>query len=404
MKYIIILGDGMSDYPIAELKEKTPLQFAKKPHMDRFAREGIMGMVQNVPEGMPPGSDVANISVMGYDPRKYYTGRSPLEAVSMGVPLSENDVAFRCNLVTLSDDEPYQFKTMLDYSSDEISTEEAKELILTINETLGTEEFEFYPGVSYRHLLVWRNGKDKFELTPPHDISDGKITNFLPQGNESEKLLTLMLNSVDILKNHPVNMARVARGLKPATSIWLWGQGKKPAFKPFSEEYGLKGAVISAVDLTKGLGLCAEMLSIDVPGTTGNIHTNFAGKAQAALKVLADGTDFVYVHIEAPDEAGHRGELDTKIKAIEEIDEKVIGPMLAGLEKYDDYKIMVLPDHPTPIALKTHTSDPVPFVIYQKTKPQPIKERIYSENDASSAEKNISHGYKLMEYFLFGKE
>lgn len=404
MKYVVVLGDGMADYPIEELKGLTPLEYAQKPNMDKFASQGIMGMVQTVPNGLPPGSDVANISVIGYDPMKFYTGRSPLEAVSMGVSLGENDVAFRCNLVTLSKDEPYQNKIMLDYSSDEISTEEANQLINDVNTALRTEEFEFYPGVSYRHLLVWRNGREKFDLTPPHDISDKPVTNDLPKGEGAETLLQLMLNSTSILENHPVNLARIERGLNPATSIWLWGQGKKPAFETFEVKFGLKGAVISAVDLTKGLGLCAEMESIDVVGATGNITTNFKGKAEAALKALEDGKDFVYVHVEAPDEAGHRGELDTKIKAIEEIDDKVISTLLQGLDKYEDYKIMVLPDHPTPLALKTHTSDPVPFVIYHKKKPMEYTDRAYTEKEASATGIYISPGHKLMEYFLFGKE
>ena len=404
MKYVIILGDGMADYPIDELQGKTPLEYACKPQMDNFARKGIMGLVKTVPLGMPPGSDVANISVMGYDPKKYYTGRSPLEAVSMGVELGGEDVAFRCNLVTLTDEQRYEEKIMLDYSADEITTEEARELILSINEALGTEEFSFYPGVSYRHLLVWRNGKDMLDLTPPHDISDKRISDYLPSGKGSDKLLNLMLDSQAILKEHPINIKRKERGLRPATSIWLWGQGKKPAFTPFLTEYGLKGAVISAVDLTKGLGICAGLQIINVEGATGNINTNFIGKAEAALRALDEGNDFVYVHIEAPDEAGHRGEINTKVKAIEAIDSKVIEPILRGLEKYDDYKIMVLPDHPTPLSLKTHTSDAVPFVIYQKSKIGFYKERIYSENAAINAEKNIPEGHKLMSYFLFGKE
>lgn len=403
MKYVIVLGDGMADFPIAKLNGKTPLSYAIKPNMDRFARDGYMGMVQTVPQGMPPGSDVANISVMGYDPEEYYTGRSPLEAVSMGVSLGENDVAFRCNLVTLSDDEPYKYKIMKDYSSDEISTEESTKLIVAINEAIGTSEFQFYPGVSYRHLLVWRNGLDKFELTPPHDISDKAVTNHLPKGNGSNKLLDLMLKSVSFLHEHPVNKKRRDSGLNPATSLWLWGQGKRPSFKTFKAKYNIEGAVISAVDLTKGLGICAGMDSIDVPGATGNITTNFLGKAAATLECLENGKDFVYLHIEAPDEAGHRGELDNKVKAIEKIDE-VIGILIKGMEKYDDYKIMVLPDHPTPLSIKTHVGDAVPFVIFQKSLQQNKSNCIYSEIDAQSTGVVFPIGHKLMDYFLFGKE
>lgn len=400
MKYIVILGDGMADYKIHELGEKTPLQYANKPNMNRLAKLSKLGLAHTVPQGFPPGSDVANLSVMGYDPKLYYTGRSPLEAVSMGVSLDENDVAFRCNLVTLSSEEPYAEKTMIDYSSDEITTEEAQQLMEEVQKKLGNDAFQFYPGISYRHLLVWRNGLSEFELTPPHDISDKVIGSYLPSGLESEVLLRMMMESNKFLPELPVNQQRLKRGLRPATSIWLWGQGKKPGVPKFQEKYNLTGAMISAVDLTKGLGLCAGLDVIEVPGATGNVHTNFLGKAQAAMEQLKKGKDFVYVHIEAPDEAGHRGELENKIKAIEEIDEKVLGPILKGLEEFKDYKILIMPDHPTPLSIKTHTSDPVPFMIYQKSAPQTNSDQGYDEDSARAAGFTFEDGYKLMDYFI----
>ncbi len=300
MKYVVILGDGMADYPVPQLDNKTPLQYAKKPNIDELAKKSLIGLVKTVPDGIPPGSDAANLSVMGYNPKKYYTGRSPLEAVSMGIELSDTDVALRCNLVTLSEHEDYANKTMIDYSSDEISTEEAKILIEAVNQALKTETINFYPGISYRHCMVWDNGKTGLGCTPPHDILEKKITDFLPK-ESSGLLLDLMIKSYDILSQHPVNIARQQKGLRPANSIWLWGEGKKPMLSSFQEKYSISGSVISAVDLLKGIGICAGLTSIDVEGATGNIHTNFSGKAAAALEALKTD-DFVYVHIEAPDE------------------------------------------------------------------------------------------------------
>lgn len=402
MKYVVILGDGMADYAIPQLDNKTPLQYAKKPNMDSLARQGVVGLVKTVPEGIPPGSDVANLSVMGYSPLLYYTGRSPLEAVSMGVELSETDVAFRCNLVTLSEEEEYSQKTMLDYSSDEISTEEAAQLMAEVEKRLHSDSISFYPGISYRHCIVWRNGPGGFKCTPPHDISDRKITDYLPQGPFGNQLLTLMMESSTFLKDHPVNKARVARGLKPANSIWLWGEGKKPAIPKFSEKYGIDGAVISAVDLIKGIGLCAGLQSIDVEGATGNIHTNFSGKAEAAVKALHSGKDFLYIHVEAPDECGHRYEIENKVKAIELIDEKIVGPVLEALNGYDDYKVLVLPDHPTPLALRTHTSEPVPFILYQKSKHSPSSVSSYDELQAKTAGVYVEDGSTLMDTLIKG--
>ena len=402
MKYIVVLGDGMADYPVPQLDNKTPLQYAKKPNIDYFAKHGQVGLVKTVPDGIPPGSDAANLSVMGYNPKVYYSGRSPLEAVSMGISLSETDVTFRCNLVTLSDDEEYSNKTMIDYSSDEISTEEARELIKEVNSRLKTQDQTFYPGISYRHCLVWNNGPVDFNLTPPHDILDKKITEYLPKGTHSDTILNFMIESSKFLKDHPVNKARIEKGLRPANSIWLWGQGKKPALSGFKEKYGLNGSVVSAVDLIKGIGICAGLRSIDVEGTTGNIHTNFVGKAEAALKELESGQDFVYVHIEAPDECGHRHEIENKARAIELIDSQVVGTLLKGLAKYDDYRILVLPDHPTPLSLRTHTSEPVPFIIYRKNAEVSSGIEGYDEFQAKSTGLYIEDGYTLMDRFIKG--
>lgn len=400
MKYVVILGDGMADYPVPQLDNKTPLQYAKKPNIDELAKKSVIGLVKTVPDGIPPGSDAANLSVMGYNPKKYYTGRSPLEAVSMGIELSDTDVALRCNLVTLSEHEDYANKTMIDYSSDEISTEEARVLIEAVNQALKTETITFYPGISYRHCMVWDNGKTGLGCTPPHDILEKKITDFLPK-ESSGLLLDLMIKSYDILSQHPVNIARQQKGLRPANSIWLWGEGKKPMLSSFKEKYSISGSVISAVDLLKGIGICAGLTSIDVEGATGNIHTNFSGKAAAALEALKTD-DFVYVHIEAPDECGHRYEVENKPRSIELIDEKVVGPILEGIKAFGDYRILVLPDHPTPLSLRTHTSEPVPFILYDS-----IDEKIsgvtgYDEEQAKTSGVFIEDGYTLMDLFIKG--
>lgn len=403
MKYVVVLGDGMADYPLPELGGKTPLQAANKPNIDFIAKNGSTGLVKTIPEGIAPGSDSANLSVMGYTPKVYYSGRSPLEAVSMGIELSDTDVTLRCNLVTLSDSGKYSEKVILDHSSDEISSEEANELINEINRHFRNDEFTFYNGISYRHCLVWKNGSINLNLTPPHDILDRKITDYLPSGEINKAFYNMMEKSYDILKDHPVNIARIKRGLKPANSIWLWGEGKKPSLPLFEEKYGIKGSVISAVDLIKGIGICAGLKSIDVEGVTGNIHTNFDGKAQAALDELSNGQDFVYVHLEAPDECGHRHEIENKVRSIELIDEKVVGTLLKGLECYDDYKIMIIPDHPTPLSLRTHTSDPVPFAIYQKTKSQASGIESYDESTGASTGVLIEEGHTLMDKFIRDK-
>ena len=402
MKYLVLLADGMADYPLPRLDNRTPLATAHKPHMDYLAQCGSVGLACTVPEGMPPGSDVANLAVMGYNPQLYYTGRSPLEAASIGVDLSPDDVAFRCNLVTLSEQLPYDHKIMLDYSSDEITTAESAILIKDIAAAFNDAVFSFYPGISYRHLMVWHCGPTDGQLTPPHDISDRQIGAYLPRGNGAAQLLAFMERSQSVLDTHPVNQKRRERGLHAANSIWLWGQGKKPNISSFYAKYHLRGAVISAVDLAKGLGICAGLRVIEVPGATGNVHTNFRGKAEAALQAFRDGDEFVYLHIEAPDEAGHRGELDNKILAIEKIDAEVLGPILEQLPQIaKDFRILLMPDHPTPLALKTHVADPVPFVIYQHgQRERQYATTCFSEESAQGTGLTVAEGYTLMDRFI----
>jgi 2,3-bisphosphoglycerate-independent phosphoglycerate mutase len=400
MKYVVILGDGMADYPLEQLGGKTPLQVARKPAIDALARQGQTGIVQTIPEGIAPGSDVANLSVLGYDPKVYYTGRSPLEAVSIGIALSDTDVALRCNLVTLSDEERLEDQTMTDYSSDEITSPESEVLMRDIQAALGSAALRFYAGISYRHCLVWSQGHVGLHLTPPHDIAERKVAEYLPSGEFGPMFLDLMQRSQQILREHPINRQRMARGLRPANTIWLWGEGKKPALTNFYDKYHLQGSVVSAVDLIKGLGICTGLRSVDVEGATGNIHTNFLGKAQAVLKELADGQDFVYLHIEAPDECGHRFEIANKVRAIELIDEQVVSTILAGMDKYEDYRLLILPDHPTPLVLRTHTSDAVPFILYQKSTPQNSGVAGYDEFEAGKTGVFVPQGHQLMDIFM----
>lgn len=388
----------MADYPVEALGGKTPLEVAKKPNIDRLARGGRLGMVKTVPDGLKPGSDVANLSAMGYDPLKCYTGRSPLEAVSIGIQMDDTDVAFRCNLVTLSDEAEYAEKTMVDYSSGEITTAEAAELIRAVDEAFRTDEILFYSGISYRHCMIWHQGPVGLNLTPPHDISDRKITEYLPQ---NPVILDLMKRSYEILKDHPINRDRIARGLNPANSIWLWGEGTRPGVTGFEAAYGVKASVISAVDLIKGIGLCAGMKVIEVEGATGNIDTNFKGKGEAALKTLLDGQDLVYIHVEAPDECGHHGDLEGKIQAIERIDQDIVGPLLKGLEAAgEDYSILVMPDHPTPISIKTHISDPIPYLLYCSTDVTDSGIDTYTEKTGKSTGVYVEPGYLLMQQLL----
>lgn len=401
MKYVVVLYDGMADYPVPALGGKTPMMVAKKPNFDRMAKHGTVGLVRTVAPGLTPGSDVANLSVMGYDPCLYYTGRSPLEAVSMGINLSDTDVALRCNLVTLSDEEDYSEKTMVDYCAGDISSEEAAEIIKTVEEKLGNDIFAFYSGVSYRHCLVWHGGKTEIgKLTPPHDISGRKIGGYLNKNPDAAGLLELMEKSCEILKDHPVNLKRIREGKRPANAIWLWGQGSRPSLPSFEKLYGVKGSVISAVDLLKGIGICAGMNTPNVEGATGYIDTNFEGKAQKAVEELENGSDFVYIHIEAPDECGHRNEPENKVKAIELIDSRVLPIVLEALEKYDDYKVMILPDHPTPIVTGTHASDPVPFMIYHKKDEKDSGVDSINEETASKVGLFIEEGPSLMGRFL----
>ena len=367
MKYILVLCDGMADFKIDALGGKTPLEAAKKPNIDFMAKTAMQGFVKTVPDGMKPGSDVANLSALGYDAKACYTGRSPLEALSLGIDLQPTDVALRCNLVTLSDDEPYEAKTMIDYSSGEITTAESELLMKSVAQSLNDNTFEFYPGVSYRHCLVCHNGRTDSDLTPPHDITGKKIADYLPKGYNADVYLSLMKKSAEIVKSHPVNLERKRQGKRTADSIWLWGQGTKPRLQSFYERYGIKGAMISAVDLLKGIAVGSGMQSIDVEGATGTIDTNFDGKAKAALDALKNN-DFCFIHLEAPDECGHQKDAKGKTRSIELIDEKIIGAIIKGM-KDSEFKMLVMPDHFTPIATGTHDATPVPFLMYSSSKP-----------------------------------
>lgn len=402
MKYITMLCDGMADEPLEELNGQTPLSAAQTPNMDKMALKSEIGMVRTVPEGMSPGSDTANLSVIGYDPKKYYTGRSPLEALSIGVDMKADDVSFRCNVVTLSEEEEnYEDKHILDHSADEITTEEAAVLVEALKEGLEREGYQFYTGISYRHLLIWNHGQI-LELTAPHDILTKRIGEYLP---EDEVLREMMKKSYEILNHHPINEARRERGLRPANSAWFWGAGTRPSLSSFEELHHVKGAMISAVDLLKGIAVGAQMYNIDVEGANGGLHTNYAGKAQAAVDALTkDGYDFVYIHVEAPDEMGHQGSMTDKIKAIENIDEQIIGPVtetLAGLGV--DFRILVLPDHPTPIRVRTHTGNPVPYMLYDSTKAC-AGVSVYTEKSAQESGIMREEGYRLMTHLLQREE
>lgn len=400
-KYVVVLMDGMADYPVEALGGKTPMMVANKPNLDFFAANGEVGLVRTVAKGLTPGSDVANLSVMGYDPAVYYTGRSPLEAVSMGIDLAPEDVALRCNLVTLSDEEDYSQKTMIDYCAGDIKTEESTPIIEDIQKTLGSDEFHFYPGIQYRHCLVWKNGRvDIGKLTPPHDIPGKVIGEWLTENPEAQCLRALMEKSPAILNSHPVNLKRIAEGKRPANSIWLWGQGTKPRLDSFESKFGKKGTVVSAVDLIKGIGKCAGMEVVELEGATGYIDTCFEDKTAAAVSALKNGSDFAYIHFEAPDECGHRGEVENKIKSIELIDSLVLGKLREELEQFDDYSIMILPDHPTPLSVRTHVSDPVPYVIYTKSKEQPSGVESVDEQSAKETGNFVEIGHTLIEKFL----
>lgn len=401
MKYFVMLCDGMADEPSEKLGGKTPMMLAKKPNMDALAQKGEVGLVKTVQEGMKPGSDVANLAVLGYDATQCYTGRSPLEAASIGIDLKDTDVTLRCNLVTLSDEENYEDKKMVDYCGGDISTPEARELVEYLEKELGDDEFKFYAGVAYRHCLVWDKGNPHPGiLTPPHDIPGRVVKEYIPQGDDTSKLYELMKKSYKLLSEHPVNKKRVAEGKRPANSCWFWGEGTKPQLDNFKEKTGLKGSMISAVDLLKGIAICADMRSIDVDDTTGYIDTNFDGKCQAAIEEFKSGQDFVYVHVEAPDECGHRGEAENKVRAIELIDEKVLGPVVEFLKGYDDFAVLVCPDHPTPLNIQTHSSNPVPYVIYDSKNEVNSGVDSVNEDTAKATGNYIEKGFTMLNHFL----
>ena len=400
MKYIVILGDGMAGEPLAQLGGKTTLEAAATPVMDELASKGEMGLASMVPSNMKPGSDVANLAVMGYDPQKYYSGRSPLEALSLKIQMAASDIILRCNLVTVSEDEVYEQKTIIDHSSGEISSEDADVLMDAVREAFNTEEFQFHSGTSYRHITVWKNGA-VLDFEPPHDHLGEVIGPFLP---ENQVFRNMMRKSFDVLNNHPLNLKRAAEGKNKANSIWFWGAGTKPSLSNFQEKTGLSGAMISAVDLLKGIAVGADMEVIEVEGANGSLHTNYEGKANAAIKtLLEDGNDFVYVHVEAPDEMGHQGSCENKIKAIENLDSRVIAPIKAAMdESGEDYRMLILPDHPTPIRIRTHTSEPIPYILYDNRREQ-RKIAQYNEREATATGISFPIGYQLMDHLLDSK-
>lgn len=400
MKYIVILGDGMADEPIAALGNRTPLEVAATPMMDMLAPVSEIGLAKTIPQGMKPGSDTANLAVLGYDPKVYYSGRSPLEALSIGVPMKDTDIAVRCNIVTVSDDNlPYEEKTMIDHSSSEISTEDAAILLEAVRKEFQNETYQFYTGTSYRHCLIINHGS-VMELSQPHDILERVIGEYLPT---DQMLYDMMKRSYDILNNHPLNVERAKQGLNKANSLWFWGAGTKPLLTSFEEKTGKRGAMISAVDLLKGIAVGAGMKVVQVEGADGTLHTNYEGKAKAAVDVLLkEGYDFVYVHVEAPDEMGHQGSIDRKVKAIEYLDEKVIRPVKKAMDASgEDYRMLILPDHPTPIACRTHTSDPIPYLLYDSTDTGIKTETAqYNEKQAAAGGILVSEGYRLIEKLL----
>ena len=400
MKYLVMLCDGMADYSVDELGGKTPLEAAATPNMDKLAKTASVGLVKTVADGLKPGSDVANLSVLGYNPDDCYTGRSPLEAGSIGIDMKDTDVSLRCNLVTLTDEQVYEDKTILDYCADDISTAEAEELIKYLAENLNSDEFCFYSGVSYRHCLIWNNGTlDIGTMTPPHDITGKPIKEYVPAHPNAEKLYELMKKSYELLKEHPVNIERVKKGLRPANSIWLWGEGVRANLVDFKEKYGLKGSMISAVDLLKGIGKFSGMNVVDVDGATGYIDTNFDGKAAAAISEFENGQDFVYIHVEAPDECGHRHEIENKVKSIELIDKYVLEPVVEYLKKTGEaFRVLITPDHATPLSLKTHTNDPVPFMIYDSSK-ENNGVKNFNEKTASETGLFVKKGHTIMDLF-----
>lgn len=400
MKYLVMLCDGMADYPVEQFGGKTPLMMANAPFMQSLAKKAEVGVVKTVPDGMKPGSDVANLAVLGYDPAACYTGRSPLEAGSIGIDMADDDVSLRCNLVTVTDEPDYADKTIVDYCAGDISTEEAAVLVKFLAEHFNNEEFELYHGVSYRHCLIWHKGTlDLGKITPPHDITGKPVREYLPMHPNAAKLYAMMQKSYELLKDHPLNKERVARGLRPANSVWFWGEGKRAQLENFYEKYGVHGAMISAVDLLKGIGKFADMQVIQVEGATGYLDTNFEGKANAAIEAFGNGADLVYIHVEAPDECGHRNEPENKVRAIELIDQKILQPVCNALAEMGAYRVLVTPDHPTPLCLMTHTNDAVPFLIYDSEKEQQgVAE--FNEDTAKATGLLIQPGYTIMQRLL----
>ena len=401
MKYLVLIPDGMADRPLTALGNRTPMEAAVKPCMDALAARSTVGLVSNVPEGMVPESDTANMAILSFDPKVYSRGRSPLEAISMGLSMAPDETAYRCNVVTISDEGEYEDKIMLDHSADEITTAEADELIKALEAHFGNELRHFYTGVSYRHCILWKDGNDTYDFARPHDIIGRCIRDYLPsEENGGGEFRRLMKESFDVLNHHPINEARRARGLKPANSAWLWSPGKKPRLPDFTEKWGIHGTVISAVDLIKGIGLCAGMKSIDVEGATGNVHTNYDGKAQAAIDAFRGGADLVYVHVEGPDECGHRAEIDNKVLSVELIDQKILKPVYEYLQSTnEDFKILVLPDHPTPLEIRTHSREPVPFFLYDSRK-DIAGVTTYTETTAAETGLYIPDGFTLLEHVI----
>ena len=396
-KYVVVLGDGMADEPISALDGKTPLEYADTPALDALSKVSEIGMVHTIPEGMKPGSDTANLSVLGYDPKIYYSGRSPLEALSIGVPMKDTDVALRCNIVTISDgDEPFEEKTIIDHSSGEISTEDCAVLLEAVKAELQDETYQFYVGTSYRHCLIWNHGS-VISLTQPHDVLGQVIGQYLPS---DEKLLSMMKKSYEILVNHPINIERKKQGLNPANCCWFWGAGTKPSLSSFEEKNGLKGMMVSAVDLLKGIAVGAGMGVAQVEGANGGLHTNYEGKVQAALDALRDGYDFAYIHVEAPDEMGHQGSVERKVQAIEFLDQRVIGPLTRALDEAGmEYRLLVMPDHPTPIRVRTHTADSVPYLLYDSQAPGKESWN-YNEREAKLSGNYVPQGHTMMDKLL----
>lgn len=401
MKHLVILIDGMADEPIESLGNKTPLQAANIPNIDALAKVSELGMVHSIPDGMAPGSDVANLSIMGYSPEIYHTGRSPLEAASIGLDLKASDVTFRCNLVTLSEEDDFHDRTMIDHSSSDISNEEARILMNALKEELETENIKYHCGVSYRNIIVWNNGSTEVKLIPPHDFLEQRINAYLPEGDFSDEILKMTESSFEILNNHPVNENRRKKGLNPANSIWIWGEGRKPKLDDFKDKYGLDGSAISAVDLIKGIAICAGLKSVDVKGATGTIDTDFTAKANACINEFKSGKEYVYLHLEAPDECSHQGHLDEKIRSIEIIDEKVVKYLKSALDEIGGpYRILIVPDHPTPVRLRTHTSNPVPFLIYDSTVDRVSGFDEYSEISCEASKFEFFTGPTLTKYFI----